>query len=167
MIINANNDMEQIKNMRVRRGELWWADFGDKSLDSEYAQRRIVLIIQNDVGNQHSSTTISIPSTTRKTKSKMPTHVFLSSKIGIPEDSLITCEQVRCISKRRLLQKIADCPFFIMQKVEIALMRAEGTLGLYVSEEEAIQTLMNLNKSNTRSYQYENNYNTNRQVAYA
>jgi mRNA interferase MazF len=168
------NDMEQIKNIYVRRGWFAYANFGDNAIDSEYGGYRLVLIIQNDVGNRHSSTTLACPITSRK-KSNLPTHVLVSAREhGLQYDSIISTEQTRCISKRRLLtngcvEKIAECSYDLMKKVEVALMKAEGVVDLSISEEEALEILKNLNKT----YKQENNYNrgfgfgTNRNVAFA
>ena len=164
-----NNDIEQIKNITIRRGWFCYADLG-QILDSEYGGHRMSLIIQNDVGNLKSSTTIIIPVTSRRTKSKMPTHVEVGSELQ--QDSIISCEQVRCVSKRRLLQngivqKIAEASPSLMRRVEVALMISEGTLSPYVNKEEVIEALFNLNKPKT--YQYENNYSRSAspQVAFA
>ena len=56
-----------------------------------------------------------------------------------------------------------------MLKVEIALMKSEGILELHVSEEEAIDTLKNLNKVKpVRQTMYQNNYTSaGQQVAFA
>jgi len=152
----ANNDLEQIKNIRARRGDFCFADFGDKGIDSEVGGPRMVLVVQNNKGNACSSNSIVIAMTTRS-KAKMPTHVFASSKeCNIPQDSIICCELPNTISKRRLI-------------VEIALMKSEGILELHVSEEEAIETLKNLNKVRpVRQTMYQNNYTSaGQQVAFA
>jgi len=170
-----NNNSAQIKNIHVRRGWFCWVDMGDNCLDSEYGLKRLCLIIQNDKGNMFSGTTICVPITSRRSKPLMPTHVFAEKeKYGLREDSIISCEQVRCISKRRLIfngavQKVSEAPLELMSKVEVALARAQGIIGLHVSEQEAIEALMNLNNGKQKTYQYENNYsrNTNRQVACA
>ena len=171
----ANNDLEQIKNIRARRGDFCFADFGDKGIDSEVGGPRMVLVVQNNKGNACSSNSIVIAMTTRS-KAKMPTHVFASSKeCNIPQDSIICCELPNTISKRRLIgrngvfQKVAECPTSLMLKVEIALMKSEGILELHVSEEEAIETLKNLNKVRpVRQTMYQNNYTSaGQQVAFA
>ncbi len=55
---------------------------------------RPVLVIQNDVGNENSSTVIVVPLTS-KTKKKMPTHVILPpSATGLPRSSVALCEQI-------------------------------------------------------------------------
>ena len=135
----------------------------------------MVLVVQNNKGNACSSNSIVIAMTTRS-KAKMPTHVFASSKeCNIPQDSIIYCELPNTISKRRLIgrngvfQKVAECPTSLMLKVEIALMKSEGILELHVSEEEAIETLKNLNKVRpVRQTMYQNNYTSaGQQVAFA
>jgi mRNA interferase MazF len=156
-----NNDMEQIKNIHVRRGWFCYANFGDNCLDSEYGGYRMVLVIQNDVGNRHSSTTLVCPLTSRN-KVSQPTHVLVGKDCGLQYDSIISTEQTRCITKRRLtqngiVQKVSECSQEIMRRVEIALLKAEGVISLHVNEEEAIALLVNLNK--TQSYKYENNFN--------
>jgi len=170
----SNNDMEQIKNLYVRRGFICYANYGDRAIDSEVGGRRLVLVIQNDVGNMRSSNTKVLAITSRK-KPSMPTHVFLNKEFGLQYDSIICCELTDTLSKRRLIsrngviEKIAECPRHIMQKVEVALAKADGLIGLHVSEQEAIEALMNLNNGKQKTYEYENSYshNTNRQVACA
>ena len=43
--------------MAARRGEIYWVDFGTPR-GSEQAGKRPALVIQNDVGNESSPTTI-------------------------------------------------------------------------------------------------------------
>lgn len=52
-------------------------------------------------------------------------------------------------------------------RVEVALMKSEGTIDPYANEAEVIEALMNMNK--TKTYQYQNNFNRSvrPQVAYA
>ena len=167
----ANNDMEQIKNIYVRRGWFAYANFGDRAMDSEIAGHRLVLIIQNDTGNKFSSNTMVIPITSRK-KKNMPTHVIVGSDCGLQFDSTISCELTSTISKRRLVQngivqKVAECPSYIMKLVEVALLKAQGVIDLRMDEQEAIDSLINMNT--TKTFQYENNYShhVTSQMAYA
>lgn len=155
-----NNDMEQIKNIQANRGGFYYANLGDKCIDSEYGGYRLVLVIQNNMGNLKSSTTIIIPVTSRKTKSKMPTHVHVGLDCGLQQDSIISCEQTRCISKRRLSEKISECPKHILQKVDVALGKATGTIDLNVSESDAIEALFNLNKNKVVKFRQDNQVNS-------
>ena len=59
------------------RGELYYADLGT-GIGSEQNGYRPVVIIQNDVGNRHSPTTIvAAISTQIKIKANLPTHYHL------------------------------------------------------------------------------------------
>jgi mRNA interferase MazF len=87
--------------MLIRRGEIWWADFGTPR-GSEQGGQRPALIIQNDTGNTSSPTTI-IAAITSKTKAPSPFHVeILAKESGLPDDSIIKLEQILTISKSRL-----------------------------------------------------------------
>ena len=62
------------------RGELYYADLGT-GIGSEQNGYHPVVIIQNDVGNRHSPTTIIAAISTRiGTKAKLPTHYHLGSE---------------------------------------------------------------------------------------
>ena len=84
------------------RGELYYADLGT-GIGSEQNGYRPVVIIQNDVGNRHSPTTIvAAISTQIKTKAKLPTHYFLRAGNGLLHPSVVMLEQIRTIDKTRL-----------------------------------------------------------------
>lgn len=90
--------------MIVRRGEIWWVDFGTPR-GSEQGGQRPALIIQNDIGNTSSPTTI-IAAITSKTKASYPFHVEVSAQeSGLPRDSTILLEQILTISKNRLIRR--------------------------------------------------------------
>jgi mRNA interferase MazF len=76
----------------IRRGEIYLADL-DPVRGHEQAGTRPVLIIQNDVGNQYSSTTIAAAITSRISKKRLPTHVEVSAEeSGLPKDSVVLGE---------------------------------------------------------------------------
>ena len=70
----------------VRRGELFYTDFG-KTVGSEESGIRPAVIIQNDIGNYHSPTTI-VSAITSQPKNNMPTHIFINNQ-SLPKDSVI------------------------------------------------------------------------------
>lgn len=103
--------------VRVRRGEVWYADFG-LGKGSEQSGARPVLIIQNDVGNEFSPTVI-VAALTDRNKRFMPTHLPITKKHGLDKDSVILMEQIRTIDKSRLTSRCAAVlPDHIMQKVD-------------------------------------------------
>ncbi len=109
-------------NSSIKRGEIYFAQL-NPVMGSEQGGIRPVLIVQNDVGNQFSPTTIVLAITGRINKAKMPTHVELkASAYGLDRDSVILAEQIRTIDKIRLKQKVATLDAEMMGKVDHALM---------------------------------------------
>ena len=110
----------------IKRGQFWYCDFG-KASGSEQGGFRPCIVLQNDVGNAHSHTTIVAPLTTSKTKAVLPTHVAVSKGEGdLPYDSTILCEQVRVVNKSRLVSYIGKAGESFMHKVNIAAKVAIG-----------------------------------------
>lgn len=94
----------------LKRGQIYYADLSPV-VGSEQGGTRPILIIQNDIGNKYSPTTIAACITTRTTKSKIPTHLWLDETCGLPKDSMVMLEQLRTIDKKRLrkyIGKISD-----------------------------------------------------------
>ena len=80
----------------------------DSHVGSEQSGFRPALIVQNEVGNLHSPTTIICPLTSRQ-KVHMITHVSLTpDDCGIYKDSTVLCEQIRVVDKSRLKKKIGE-----------------------------------------------------------
>jgi len=105
----------------IRRGEIYFAQL-NPVIGSEQGGIRPVLVVQNDVGNQYSPTTIVLAITSQINKAKLPTHIELKAeKYGLEKDSVILGEQIRTIDKMRLKQKIAFLDDETMVKVNQAL----------------------------------------------
>lgn len=97
-------------NHTYLRGELYYADLGT-GVGSEQNGYRPVVIIQNDVGNKYSPTTIvAAISTQIKTKAKLPTHYNLAPGNGLIQPSIVMLEQIRTIDKTRLEHYIGTLP---------------------------------------------------------
>ena len=113
--------------MHVRRGDIFYAQL-NPVVGSEQGGTRPVLVVQNDIGNQYSPTTIVLAITSQISKAKLPTHVEVSgTKSSLEKNSVILAEQMRTIDKSRLKQKIAYLDEEFMVKVDKAL---EISLGL-------------------------------------
>ena len=93
--------------MKIRRGDIYYADLRPV-VGSEQGGIRPVLIVQNDIGNRYSPTTIVILLTSKDKKVSMPTHVTLHKEQceGLLCDSVIMCEQMRTIDKKRIKDKV-------------------------------------------------------------
>jgi mRNA interferase MazF len=112
----------------MKRGEIYYADLSPVR-GSEQGGIRPVLIIQNDIGNKYSPTTIVACLTTKCTeKHKLPTHILLSKDCGLPKDSMALLEQIRTIDKCRLTNKVGELNEADMHKVEHGLMISLGMI---------------------------------------
>ena len=107
----------------IRRGEIYLVDW-NPARGSEQKGRRPALIIQNNIGNEYSATTI-VASISTKFSKIYPFQVFLNSKeSGLDDDSIIDLAQIMTISKTRLLRKIGQAKSETMQLVNEALMHS-------------------------------------------
>ena len=113
--------------MIVKRGEVYFAELSPV-VGSEQGGTRPVLVIQNDIGNQYSPTTIVVAITSQINKAKLPTHVEIAARPGgLEKDSVILMEQIRTLDKSRLREKLTSLDPETMLKVNQAL---EISLGL-------------------------------------
>ncbi len=91
-----------IKKTVPERGDIYYADLSPV-MGSEQGGVRPVLILQNDEGNIKSPTVIIAAITSRLTKNKIPTHVWLpKNSTKLKKNSIIMLEQIRTIDKQRL-----------------------------------------------------------------
>ncbi len=87
----------------IHKGDVYYADLNPVK-GCEQGGVRPVVILQNDIGNKYSSTTIVAPMTTRK-KSYVPMHVKLKESF-LAKNSTLLLEQIRTIDKKRLIKRI-------------------------------------------------------------
>lgn len=85
----------------LKRGQIYYADLSPV-VGSEQGGHRPVVIIQNNVGNKFSPTTIIAICTTQPTKANLPTHYWIQEPCGLDKKSMIELEQIRTIDKKRL-----------------------------------------------------------------
>lgn len=113
--------------MEIRRGDIFFANL-NPVVGSEQGGTRPVLVLQNDIGNRHSPTTIVAAVTSRIKKAKLPTHVELTKEMSrLDKDSVVLLEQLRTIDKRRLKERVAHLSDDTMSRIDRAL---EISLGL-------------------------------------
>ena len=109
----------------IKRGEIYYADLSPIK-GSEQGGVRPCLIIQNDVGNKFSPCTIVAIITTRTTKAKLPTQLWLPSSCGLPRNSMVECEQIRTIDKTRLGKKCGEVDPQTMKAINECLKISVG-----------------------------------------
>ena len=112
--------------MDVHRGDIYYADLSPV-VGSEQGGLRPVLIVQNDTGNRYSPTVIAAAITSRKYKTKLPTHIQVCADgCGLQKDSIVLLEQIRTLDKTRLKDKMGALPPPDMRKVNHALSVSFG-----------------------------------------
>ena len=105
----------------ARRGEVYWLQLAG-TVGSEQAGRRPVLIIQNDVGNRSSPTTIVAAITSQPRRRQYPFHVpFTAEESGLRLDGTIMCEQVQTVDQGGLDGLAGSLRQEKMQEVDLAL----------------------------------------------
>ena len=109
--------------MEIKRGEIYYADLSP-IVGSEQGGYRPVLIIQNDVGNKYAPTVIACVVTSRKTKADLPTHHWIKDEwntSGLPKESMVECEQVRTLDKKRLKDFMGSVSKEVMREIDKGL----------------------------------------------
>lgn len=111
---------------KVKRGEVYFCDFGEP-YGSEQGYKRYAIVIQNNEGNANSPTTIVLGCTT-KNKKKSPVHyefVFSDENmINYDEKrvgsfpNVVMAEQIRTIDKTRLRRFIGTMTPQFMDKLQ-------------------------------------------------
>ena len=109
----------------MNRGDIYRLDFGIPQ-GSVQGGVRPGLVIQNDIGNRTSTTTI-IAAVTSKQKKSYPFHVEISKdESGLPKDSTILLEQIQTVPQNRLTEKIGEIDEGKLEEVDKALACSLG-----------------------------------------
>jgi mRNA interferase MazF len=83
----------------VKRGEIYWVEF-DPVKGSEQGGLRPALIVQQDIGNQYSPTTVVVAITRTLPPRPYPFVVVVDpEESGLPARSAINCSQIATVQK--------------------------------------------------------------------
>lgn len=108
----------------MKRGDIYYADL-NPVFGCEQGGLRPVLVIQNNIGNRCSPTTIVAAFSSKIEPTKMPTHVCIKID-GLSRTSTVMLEQIRTIDKMRLKTYINSVGTDILQQVDNALAISVG-----------------------------------------
>lgn len=121
--------------MYVKRGQIYFAELPGSVGSEQRGMRRPCVILQNDLGNKHSATTLVAPLTSRN-KKRLPTHVFVkTTENNLESDSIILLEQICTIDKRRLRGYVDYLDESKMREVERAVLVSFGITAAQQREE--------------------------------
>jgi mRNA interferase MazF len=91
--------------LRYRRGEIWWVNL-DPTVGSETAKKRPCVILQNDVGNARSDTTMVAPLLKGTKAYPFVVSVEVTAENGLDQARGIHLEQMRVVDNRRIDNKL-------------------------------------------------------------
>ncbi len=107
--------------MEIKRGEIVLVNF-EPVKGSEQGGIRPSLVIQNDIFNKYSPTTIVAPITSKLFKKEYPTNVLLKKDDSkLSRDSTVLMNQIKTIDKKRIIKRISSLDNFSMNKIDRAI----------------------------------------------
>lgn len=129
-----NNNFEDnpvfFKELTINKGDIYLCEVGENIAEEQCRTRPVIILSKTFYNNVSSQVTVAPLSTTIKTKTKKgkvvpatKTH-FILYKDSFPfldEDSCIKCEQIRSISKARLIHKIGNVSDETLHKLNVRL----------------------------------------------
>ena len=105
----------------VQRGDVALCDL-NPVVGTEQAGTRPVVILQIDRANVASPHTIIAPFTSKIRTALLPSHVVISAGAGgLQQESVLLCEQIRVVDKRRILRVWGHLDDSDMNRIAAAL----------------------------------------------
>jgi mRNA interferase MazF len=114
-----------------RGGEIYLVEF-DPTRGHEIKKTRPALVIQNDIGNRHSSVTIVAAITSKLSPTPYPVEVIVepNKANGLSLPSAIHLDQIRSIDRQRLVKRLGVVDSATMRKVHDAIKISLGLVAL-------------------------------------
>lgn len=103
----------------------------DPVVGHEQGRTRLCVIVQNDVGNRYSSTTIVVP-LTDATHIKTPSPIYVPIRRGdggTTKNSFALCDQIRTVDQRRFLAVYGTLAPETISRIDAALLISLGLPG--------------------------------------
>jgi mRNA interferase MazF len=93
----------------ARRGEVWFVR-PDTVIGAEIQKQRPMVIVRRSLATEHGLTTLVVPFTDSdgKIAGVIRPLIGASRGSGLSKDSLAACDQVRCVDRIRLINKIGQ-----------------------------------------------------------
>lgn len=111
---------------QLRRGDVWLANL-NPTQGSEQAGIRPIIIFQNDIVSQFSTTTIAIPLTTNQRRAALPICMTIEQGDGgLAQDSVALCFQMRVLDKTRLIQRLGQLSTETIAQLEVVVLLTLG-----------------------------------------
>lgn len=107
--------------IKIKQGDIVWASL-DPIKGHEQAGLRPVLILQNDLFNEHLNTVLVVPLTTNlRTKDFISTYLLEKGEANLKKESILLVHQLRCIDKSRLQKKVGRINLKELPQIKLRL----------------------------------------------
>lgn len=109
---------------KIKAGDIIYVNLNGQG--HEFRGVHPCLVIQNNIGNERSKTTIIAPITSNIKNKNMPTHFIIENykTVGLKKKSKVLFEQIQTIDKKRILRKIGCFPENFFAKINRYLISA-------------------------------------------
>lgn len=112
----------------IKRGEIYMANLPKVEGTSIQWGIRPVLVISNEMCNEHSTVINVVPITSSSTKRYIPTHIGVGIECGLKLESTALCEQIMLIQKDILFKKVGQLGGITMSKINKAILIQVGLM---------------------------------------
>lgn len=99
--------------MKIKRGDVFWVSF-DPSIGGEIKKKRPAVVVSTDKANPYLNRVVVIPLSSKISRI-YPSETRISFQ---DKESKAMTDQIRTISKGRLISKIGNLPLEEMEKIE-------------------------------------------------
>jgi mRNA interferase MazF len=109
------------ENLVYKRGEIWWVNL-EPTVGNEVGKQRPCIVLQNDVGNRHSATTIVAPLVRSRRQFPFLVRVEPTAQNGLDEARSINLSQLRVVDYQRFSNRLGRLEDRYWQSIEQAMM---------------------------------------------
>ncbi|MDE6253971.1 MAG: type II toxin-antitoxin system PemK/MazF family toxin [Lachnospiraceae bacterium] len=120
--------------MKIRRGDILYADLGVQYQGSVQGGIRPVVVISNNMANKNSTVITVVPLTLKILKKQnLPTHVFVSAYLaeGLEKHSVALCEQVMSLDYDRIIENLGKVDEKTLARITEAVQVQVGVFDKY------------------------------------
>ena len=109
------------KKLTYKRGEIWWVNL-DPVIGNETGKERPCLILQNDVGNKNSATTLVAPLLPGTKTYPYVVNIAPTSRNGLKGDRYVNLGQMRVVDARRIKNRQGILEDIYWDSIESAVL---------------------------------------------
>ena len=120
--------------MKIRRGDILYADLGVQYQGSIQGSMRPVVVVSNNMANKHSTVITVVPLSAKINKKRdLPTHVFVSAYKceGLEHHSIALCEQVTALDCGRIIENMGKIDKDTLARITEAVQVQVGVFDKY------------------------------------